>query len=85
MPKLRDDAGVPYPQYLATYDRRLWECERDWKFARARWARDNGYPYKRLPLVQRSSRDVWIARYRQEGLTNPEWDGVERTGGDDDE
>jgi hypothetical protein len=55
MAELRDDA-VPYPPELAEYDPAAWECWFDWNVARNRWAKDNGWPYKKLVLIQAMTR-----------------------------
>jgi hypothetical protein len=81
MPKLREPGEVPYPPLLAAYDPREWECLSDWKSARAQWAKEHGYPHKKLPLIQAMTRGVWIAQYREDGLTNSQWDGVQRLAG----
>jgi hypothetical protein len=65
-----NDAGIPFPAALAEYVADDWECWSDWHAARQQWCKDNGFPYKRLPLVQQMTRDVWIKRLRAEGLTN---------------
>jgi hypothetical protein len=55
--KRREDGEPNWPVEFVEFDPEKWKSEFDWKAARIKWARSQGYKqYKLLPLLQRMTR-----------------------------
>lgn len=51
--KRREHAEPNWPAEFVEFDPEVWESKFDWKVARVKWARSQGYKqYRLLPLLQ---------------------------------